>query len=323
MSARGTKGVAMPLRSYSGYSDVNWFVRVLRAVPVIAGAALLGAIIGGFAMFAIDSALGPAQRLDARADNQTTAQTSAQATAVEQRASKPVRIVGGAIPDPSAGMSGPPPAPPPAPQPSSVPAQPQISSELLAPKALGPPTPLQPQTVTATGAAQTQNQPGNQAIHQPAAQMQNAAAPQQQPTRPDALSRAHQNAPNVQDQNPAPPAAAQTTTGVNTSSETESKAADSKPAVSSEDQDRSARSRHSRRRTTFGANDFSTTPPSRRQNVQSYDRLYDYYGNRRDRPYGYRREQPYGGGFDEGRALAPYRGGGFYRGGGGYQPGDY
>jgi hypothetical protein len=182
---------------------------------------------------------------------------------------------------------------------------------------------LQPQTATATGAAPTQNQPANQAIHQPPAQTQNAPTPQQQPTRPDALSRAHQNVPNVQDQNVAPPAAAQTTTGVNTSSETESKAADSKRAVSSDDQDRAARSRHSRRRSTFGANDFSAAPPSRRQNAQSYDRLYDYYGNRRDRPYGYRREQPYGGGFDEGRAPAPYWGGGFYRGGGGYQPGDY
>jgi hypothetical protein len=311
----------MPLRSYSGYSDVNWFVRVLRAVPVIAGAALLGAMIGGFAMFAIDSALnpGPAQRLDAHADNQTSAQTTAQTTAVEQRATKPVRIVGGAIPDPSAGMSGPPPAP----QLSSVPAHAQISSQLLTPKPLGPPTPLQPQTVTATGAAQTENQPANQAIHQPPAQMQNAAAPQQQPTRPDALSRAHQNPPNVQDQNPPPPAAAQTTTGVSTSSETESKATESKRAVSGDDQDRAARSRHSRRRSTFGANDLSAAPSSRRQNAQSYDRLYDYYGNRRDRPYGYRREQPYGGGFDEERAPAPYRGGGFYRGGGGYQPGDY
>ena len=57
----------------SGYSNFRWLIRV---VPVIAGVALLGGMIGGFAMFAIDSALTweppPQSRLDVRADNQTT-----------------------------------------------------------------------------------------------------------------------------------------------------------------------------------------------------------------------------------------------------------
>jgi hypothetical protein len=35
-----------------GHADVNWFVRAARVVPVIAGAALVGGMIGGFAMFA-------------------------------------------------------------------------------------------------------------------------------------------------------------------------------------------------------------------------------------------------------------------------------
>jgi hypothetical protein len=35
-----------------GHADVNWFVRAARVVPVIAGAALVGGLIGGFAMFA-------------------------------------------------------------------------------------------------------------------------------------------------------------------------------------------------------------------------------------------------------------------------------
>ncbi len=47
----------MPRSDYSDYSDVSWFFRALRVVPVIAGAALLGGMIGGFAVFAIDSAL--------------------------------------------------------------------------------------------------------------------------------------------------------------------------------------------------------------------------------------------------------------------------
>ena len=89
----------------SGYSDVNWFLRATRVAPVIAGAALVGGMIGGFAIFAVDSALTwepvSQPRPDARAD--TTA------SVVDQHATRPVRIVGGAIPDPSAGMSGPPP----------------------------------------------------------------------------------------------------------------------------------------------------------------------------------------------------------------------
>jgi hypothetical protein len=94
----------------SGRSDVSWFLRAARVVPVIAGAALLGGMIGGFAMFAIDSALtweptsqSPQSRLEARADNQ--------ANVANPQPTRPVRIVGGAIPDPSAGMSAPPPAP--------------------------------------------------------------------------------------------------------------------------------------------------------------------------------------------------------------------
>ena len=67
---------------------------------VIVGAALLGGMIGGFAVFAIDSALTwepltrepvSQPRPDARADSQTSA-------VVAQ--TKPIRIVGGAIPDP-------------------------------------------------------------------------------------------------------------------------------------------------------------------------------------------------------------------------------
>src|SRR4029077_1483079 len=107
----------------NGYSDVNWFLRATRratrVVPVIAGAALVGGMIGGFAMFAVDSALTwepvSQPRPDARADSA--------ASVVDQPATKPVRIVGGAIPDPSAGMSGPPPAP----QRSAAPAQAQVS----------------------------------------------------------------------------------------------------------------------------------------------------------------------------------------------------
>jgi hypothetical protein len=73
----------------SGRSDVSWFLRAARVVPVIAG--LLGGMIGGFAMFAIDSALtweptsqSPQSRPEARADNA--------ASAVNSQPTRPVRI---------------------------------------------------------------------------------------------------------------------------------------------------------------------------------------------------------------------------------------
>src|SRR5262249_41533969 len=91
----------MPLAAYPG---VSFFIRAVRVLPVIAIAAAVGRIIGGFTVYAVDSALTwpqpSSQRLDVRADNQSGSQSSA---AVEQQKG-PVRIVGGAIPDPSAGV---------------------------------------------------------------------------------------------------------------------------------------------------------------------------------------------------------------------------
>src|SRR5215471_7307392 len=82
-----------------GYSDVNWFVRATRVAPVNAGAALVGGMIGGFAMFAIDSALtwepstresASPPRSDARAEG------PAGAVVAQTQTMKPARIVGGA-----------------------------------------------------------------------------------------------------------------------------------------------------------------------------------------------------------------------------------
>jgi hypothetical protein len=183
----------------AGYVDVNWFVRAVRVVPVIAGAALVGGMIGGFAIYAIDSALTwepvSQPRPDARAEGQ--------ASAVVAQTQKPVRIVGGAIPDPSAGMS----APPPAPQQRSATSPAQISPQLLTPKPLGPASQLQPQTATAAptvGAPQPQNQTANQAQAPTQAPAQAATTTQQQSRWPDALSRAHQNPANAANTNSAP-----------------------------------------------------------------------------------------------------------------------
>jgi hypothetical protein len=279
------------------YFDLSWFFRAARLMPVIAGAALVGGMIGGFAMFAIDSALSwePASqpRLDARADGQTSA--------VVAQTTKPVRIVGGAIPDPSAGMS----APPPAPQQQSAAAQSpaQVSPELLTPKPLGPASQLQPQTATTapiSGAPQ-QNQTANQA---PVPTQ--AATATGQPTRwPDALSRAHQNAANAANANSAqqqtaPPASAH---AANNSDDVNRKEAN-RDRAAADDQERAHTlryGRHSRRHTIFGANgsrngsnDDAAAASPRRQDARTYDRLDDSYGNRKDRSYSNTRVQSYG-----------------------------
>lgn len=297
----------MLLRGYSGYFDASWFLRALRAVPVIASAALIGGMVGGFAVLAIDTAFTWAPfsqaRPEARSDSQTSvnhsdvSQSSAnqananrsntdQSRALDQRATKPVGVVGGAIPDPSAGMSEPPPAP--QQQRSSASAQPQISSQLLAPKPLGPSTQLvtqlPPQTgIAAPSVAQTQGQPAIQRTNQPSVQTQNAAATVQQ-RWPDALSRAHQNpftATNAQQQ--TTPAIEQSTS-------------DSNRAAGPVDQNNpigSRQSRYSRRHTMVGTNGVSTNglrngggneasivaSPSRGQDSRTYNRLYDSYGN--------------------------------------------
>jgi hypothetical protein len=320
----------MRLRGYSGYSDVSWSMRVLRAVPVIAGAALIGGVIGGFAVFAINSAFTWEPPSQARPQ----ARTDQQATAVEQTATRPVRAVGGAVPDPSAGMSEPPPAPQQPQRHSSAPAQPQISSQLLAPKPLGPEAQLvkqlPPQTIAAPSATQTQNQPAIQRTNQTPIVTQSATATVQR-RWPDALSPAHQNAANATNaqQQTAPQ---QQTTPPSAIDQN----ADSNPA-SPGDQNNPAgsrQSRHSRRNAIISTNGLrngggyepliAASPArgqdARTQDARGYDRLYDSYGNRIDRRYGrtagYRtrprvilREQ-----LEESEPPpAPYWGGGYYR----------
>jgi hypothetical protein len=263
----------------SGYSDVNWFLRATRratrVVPVIAGAALVGGMIGGFAMFAVDSALTwepvSQPRPDARADSA--------ASALDQHATRPVRIVGGAIPDPSAGMSGPPPAP----QRNLAPTQAQVAPQLLTPKPLGPASQLQPQTAT-TQAATTTQQP--------------------QTRWPDALSRAHQNAATAtsahEQASPSPAAARTSERATNKNNETDRKEANSDrgaTAATADDQDRaytSRRGRHSRHQTIFGANGWRNGGNDDSSAAAPQRRLYDSYGNRRERSYGKTREQSYG-----------------------------
>jgi hypothetical protein len=267
----------------SGYFDLRWLLRVARVVPVIAGAALVGGVIGGFAMFAIDSALtwepSPQARSNARAVSET------------QQQNKPVRIVGGAILDPSAGMSGPPPVQKPqrsADQPA------QISSALFAPKPLGPASELRLQTATTTASSPTASSappPQGPSANQLPAPAQNAAATgmSQQTRWPDALSRAHQSAANAQQQ--TAPAAAPAA-----NAQTVNRAVSA--ANYQDDQDRadgSRHGRHSRRHAwRYGGDDDASGATSRRQQARSYDRLYDSYGNRRDRSYGNARQRSYG-----------------------------
>jgi hypothetical protein len=164
---------------------------------------------------------------------------------------------------------------------SSAPAQAQVSPQLLTPKPLGPASQLQPQTAT-TQAATTPQQP--------------------QTHWPDALSRAHPDAANAtggREQASAPPAAAQTSEpATNKNSETDRKEANSdRAATTADDQDRaytSRRGRHGRHQTIFGTNGWRNGGNDDSSAAASQRRLYDSYGNRRERSYGKTREQSYG-----------------------------
>jgi hypothetical protein len=272
------------------YPDTNRFLRAVRVLPVLAGAALIGGMIGGFAVFAIDSALTwkPAtweptsqSRSDVRADNQS---------AVEQQPTKPVRIVGGAIPDPSAGMSGPPPVQQPAQQRPAI-AQPQLPAQVLTPNSLGPALPLQTEAATAVPTPRVQQQPQTQTASQTANQNANQpenAAVTQQPTRwPDALSRADQSAASAQRQIAPPPANAQApnaqTADRTTSRNSEAPAA--ARAAGTDDQGRfgaSRRGRHERRHMTITTNAPRGEDVPAQQDARSYSRIYDSYGGGRE-----------------------------------------
>jgi hypothetical protein len=284
----------MPL---AAYRDVSFLVRAVRVLPVVAVAASIGGIIGGFTVYAVDSALTwqpSSSRLDARAENQP----ASQAGSAEQQKMRPARIVGGAIPDPSAGMSAPPPVlqpPQSPPQQSSAPQNPpQVSPQVLSGKPLGPAASLQPGDATqgptqrATPSAgqnarqgtnpppsappstppsakpvQTQSVPVAPA-QQRADQPPNTAPAQQQPTRwPDALSRARQQ-PSSGAQ-PQPPVA-QPNAPAESATTQNMKDKGNERAANANDEDRGT-SRRERRR--------------QRLEARAYDRVYNSYGNPR------------------------------------------
>ena len=137
-------------------------------------ALLLGGLVGGFAVYAVDSALTPQLRPDAGADNQSAAPAPQNTPPVRSfLAFVPgvQRIIGGAKPDPSAGTPGPAPAlqPQPAPQQKPQPGSTPLPQSILAAKPLGPASQIQPPSTTPA--------PGNQ---------QQVATPAQQQTAPQA-----------------------------------------------------------------------------------------------------------------------------------------
>jgi hypothetical protein len=275
----------MPL---ADYPDLSWLIRAVRVLPVVAVAASVGGVIGGFTVFAIDSALTWQPRPDLRADNQATEQ---------QQAPKSIRIVGGAIPDPSAGMLGPPPAQP---QPRAASAQspaPQVPAQLLTAKPLGAAQPLT-QTKTQAQTPQAQTPP---AAAQPVSnQTPIAAATQQQSTRwPDALSRAHPGTgAQQQTQAPQPNATPERSASKNSDADRKNvggERAGNEQAASASDEDRagaSRRGRHGRRRTMMsdvprsGAGDdtdmSSARGAERRLDARAYNRVYNSYGGARE-----------------------------------------
>jgi hypothetical protein len=135
------------------FPDFSWFIRAVRILPIVAGAALAGGVIGGVSVFAIDSALTPPSHRDVLAKAEPSA--------------NPIRTVGGSAPDASAGMSAGPPV-----QAQPAPVQPQTPAPASAPAQ--PIAPVQAQTAAPAAAPATP-----------------PALASQQAAWPDALSRGH------------------------------------------------------------------------------------------------------------------------------------
>jgi hypothetical protein len=265
----------MPL---AAYPDLSWLIRAVRVLPVVAVAATVGGIIGGFTIFAIDSALTWQPRPEFRADSQ--------AAIGEQQGTRPVRIVGGAIPDPSAGMS----APPPAPQQRAASTQPaQMPAQLLTAKPLGS---AQPLTQTKTQTQTPQSQPPPASAQPIPSQIPNAAASQQQSTRwPDALSHARQGSGGVQQQTEVPQPNATPERSASRNSEADRKDVGDERAgnerASASDEDRtgaSRRGRHGRWRTMMSdvprngvgdETDMSSARGAKRLDARAYNRVYN------------------------------------------------
>jgi hypothetical protein len=241
---------------FAAYPDVSFIIRAVRVLPVVALAASVGGILGGFTVYAIDSAL-TWQRPDSRAENQ--------AASADQQKTRPVRVVGGTIPDPSAGMS----APPPVPQQNPAQQNPaQLSPQVLTAKPLSAAATLEPQGTTSPQGAKPVRTEKVSALPPPprADQAPNPAPAQQQPTRwPDALSRARQQASSGAQQQP-PAVQPNATQEPSTTKNVERGNSGNERAANTNDEDR-ATSRHDRR--------------GRRLDARAYDRVYNSYGNAR------------------------------------------
>jgi hypothetical protein len=170
------------------YSDLRWFVRTVRVLPVVAVAALAGGAIGGFSVFAIDFALTSPPSHEVRA-------AAAKPDAAKAVAPAPLRTFDAAGPYDSGGTSAPPsPQQAATPQSSvSVPQAPQVQTPIAA--AVTPP---------AQSGASAPQAPQVQAPIPTTV----APPPAQQKTWPDALSRAHQTAPAAAEAALAKPAPA-------------------------------------------------------------------------------------------------------------------
>jgi hypothetical protein len=254
--------------------------------PHRGAALLLGGLVGGFAVYAVDSALTPQLRPDAGADNQSAAPAPQNTPPVRSfLAFVPgvQRIIGGAKPDPSAGTPGPAPAlqPQPAPQQKPQPGSTPLPQSILAAKPLGPASQFQPPSTTPAQAAsgiaqqlraqpQSNQPPSNQGRgNQPPGNQQQVATPAQQQTAPQASAT------------PAPHAAIAND--------------DDRPAAS-------RRVRHPRKQATFTSNapryrDENYVPrygpdqygawsggATQRFDARGYDRLYNSYGEPRFGP---------------------------------------
>jgi hypothetical protein len=178
--------------------------------PHRGAALLLGGLVGGFAVYAVDSALTPQLRPDAGADNQSAAAAPQNTPPVRSfLAFVPgvQRIIGGAKPDPTAGTPGPAPAlqPQPAPQQKPQPGSTPLPQSILAAKPLDPASQFfQPPSTTP---AQQQTAPQSSATPAPHAATANdddRPAASRRVRHPRKQATFTSNAPRYHDENYVP-----------------------------------------------------------------------------------------------------------------------
>jgi hypothetical protein len=166
------------------YPDFRWFFRSLRALPIVAIAALAGGIIGGFSVFALDLALSAPPNHDVGAEvgkiTREKASESAAAAPAAGTSAPAAPQVAAAKDTPPSSIAGPPPTPRPPAQaaPAIAVTPPRSPQQTTWPDALSREHQSTPDTATSVPSSRVGPEPAATEAARP------TATPQQVPATP-------------------------------------------------------------------------------------------------------------------------------------------